>query len=183
MHTQNLIIVDNVQRVTFQPNLFSTNDRNIGIFGESGTSNTTLLKNIVAQAVHTGLPIFGINVSKILDSMFFKWQAKTFIKTKDCKVSNEIWGMNDESDKGGTWINKLVMQALLFNQSVLFIDDCTHLLKNPQISQYLGNLCASSMKDGLQIILGAESSRDCSQKIVKNLGNRFVVLPQFNPLN
>jgi len=183
MHTQNLIIIDDVNQATFQPDLFSTNNRNIGLFGENRISNATLLKSIVTQAVEIGLPIFGINLSKISDSRFYKWETETFINTKASEVSSEIWGIDDNSDKGVTWINNLVIEALLFNQSVLFIDDCAPLLKNSKVSQYLGRLCANSMKYGLQIILVAESSHDCSQKIINNLGNRFIILPQFNCSN
>ena len=163
--------------------MFSTNDRNIGIFGESEKSNNILLKNIVAQAVQLELPIFGINLNKILDSRFFKWQVETFIQAEASKVSSEVLGIDDESGKGETWINNLVTQAVLFEQSVLFINDCTPLLRDFQTLQYLGNLCANSMRYGLQVILVTESSRNCSQKVIKNLGNRFIVLPQFNPLN
>lgn len=183
MRSQNLTIVENANEVTFQPDLFSANDRNIGVFGESKKSNNILLKKLVTQAVQLGLPVFSINLSKILDSRFFKWQVETFIQAKNSEVRNEIWGMDDNEDKGVTWINDLVVEALLFNQSVLFIDDAIPLLRNPQTSQYLGRLCANSMRYGLQVILVAKSSRDCSQKVVENLGNRFIVLPEFNLSN
>ena len=183
MHTQNLIIIGDVNRVTFQPDLFSVNDRNIGIFGESGTSNTILLKNIIIQAKHLGLPVFGINLTKILDSRFYKWETETVIESKVYKVIKGLWGIDDNSDKGSLWISRLVAESSQFDKSIFFINDCTAFLKNSEASQYLGKLCGQSNAYGIQIILAAESSHDCSQKIIKNLGNRFIVLPQFNPLN
>lgn len=175
MHNQNLVVVDNVDKVIFQPDLFSANNRNIGIFGENGISNTTLLETIVAQAIQLNLPVTGLNISKTLESRFLKWQAETFTSSKASEVSDEVWGIDDDSDKGANLINNFVVRASQFDQAVMFFNDCTPLLKNPKISQYLSSLCANSTKYGLQTILVAESDHDCSQKIIENIGTRFIV--------
>lgn len=179
MHDSNLIVVENVDNPAIEPDLFSASHRNIGIFGESQNSNSTLLKNIIDRAAKLETAIFGLNISRIFDSKFYKWQAESSINNEVSKFDSVIWGTDDDSNRASDYLDRLVVRAIEFDKSVLFIHDSTPLLRNPKVSRHLGSLCASSMKYGLQVILTAESSRACSQKVIKNLGNRFVVLSQF----
>lgn len=170
-----LIIVEDVNNFIVCPSLYFDNYQNIGVFGQNGKSNTTLLKKIVAQATQIGLPVFGINLNKILDSRFYIWENTI----KGERVNKDIWGVDDNSDKGSTWISELVAEASQFDKSILFINDCTALLKNSETSQYLGKLCSQSKVYGIQVVLVAESSHSCSQRIIKNVGTRLIVISAF----
>lgn len=180
MHDQKLTIIYDVNRPIIYPVLFSASPGNIGIFGESKTDSSTLLKNIVARALQNELAVFGVNLTRVFDSSFYKLQHENYTSDKILSINSEVWEVDDGSNKAEVWINQLVVHASRFNKSVLFINNSTPLLKNTKALQYLGKLCDYSAKYGLRIILVAESSRSCSQKILESLVNRFVILPTLN---